>query len=63
MGNICIENWIEKENSVQTVPLCQSWLTQQSTSSMKIDCVMEAGYELEIKENKCFFIPITNGLF
>ena len=50
VGNICFANRIEMENSVQTVPLYQSRLTQQQTYSTKIDCVIGAGYELEKKK-------------
>lgn len=45
VGNTCITNWIELQNSVRTVPLHPSELTQQWASPAEIDRVIQAGYE------------------
>lgn len=44
--NTYIANWMELGNSVHTVLLYLSWITQQYTST-KIDYVMKTVYELE----------------
>lgn len=59
---MCITNCTELRNRVQTVLFYQRALTQHWTFPTKIDCVTEAGYELEQK-GKHMFLHTNNGWF